>query len=88
MTDNELGNKGQPTTRPLANEWIIHEKVRVSKEWDNVSYTSLSSRQQAELTIEELLELIGGKGAAVIQYDGTNPIYLTLVDPRSDIDRD
>ena len=88
MPEDKEHNLANGVLSLLGKEWIIHEKVSVSKEWDDTSFTSRSSRKQADLTIEELLELIKGKGAAVIMYDGTNPIYLTLVDPRSDINRD
>ncbi|MCK5161943.1 MAG: hypothetical protein KAQ99_10245 [Candidatus Aureabacteria bacterium] len=69
-------------------DWIIHEQVTVSKEWDETVYTSTKSKETLNLTMHQLLDYIKGKGAGVIQYDGTGPIYLTLVNPVTDVQRE
>lgn len=72
----------------MNNEWIIHEKANVSKEWDSLTFYSYQSKRQENLTMPALLELIQNKGLAVIQYDGKNPIVLTLLDQTIDVKRD
>jgi len=67
--------------------WIVHEKVRVSKEFDETIYTSLSSKRIGIETLSDLLELIKPKGQGIIMYDGENDLSLTLVDPRLDVER-
>ena len=72
----------------MPDEWIIHEKANVSKEWDDLTFYSYQSKRQENLTMPALLELIKNKGLAVIQYDGKTPIVLTLLDQTIDVKRD
>ena len=72
----------------MPDEWIIHNKVEVSAEWDGTVFTSKESYQMANLTMKQLLNLIKDKGAGLILYDGKNPICLTLVDSKTDVQRD
>lgn len=74
----------------LKKHWIINEKVKVNKEWDNILFTSLQSKQKENLTMDELLELIKGKGIGgigIVGYDDTNSFTLTLLDTTIDVER-
>jgi len=68
--------------------WIVHDKVSVSKEFNETKYTSLSKRQTNIETLSQLLALIKPKGRAVIMYDGDNDISLVLVDPKCDVEQE
>ena len=70
----------------MSEMWIVHEKVSVSKEFNETLYTSLCSKHMRIESLSELLELIKPKGLAIIMFEeGDTEISLTLVNPREDI---